>query len=778
MLYEIPLSWVENHELLINKYLRKWLGLSKNISSVALYCTKTPCPLPLTSFVSEFKKRKVGALKQLKDSIDPLIKSSVPTLNTGRKWKVADALRMAEHEVDIGAIQGVFYNGRSGFGSGYHKLLSDKQKVSKAIGKLNDDLLYEKAAKQTLQGQWTHWQNIIQRDFSFHSMLRMSPQLRSFAMGITYNTLASRSNLKRWGLLPDDSCPLCLKPKCTLQHVLSGCKTALADGRYRFRHDSILKTIAHFVQQHIDLQKRESSQAVPPMQDKNPHTASNLDKLHASLSKLLSKASDWVLLVDVKKQLVFPPHILSTKLRPDMVLYSQSTRRLIIIELTSPCEEHILVRHLEKTDKYMPLVKDCSAAGWATSFFAVEVGARGYVGSSLRKCFVELGISGKPLKLALNEVSDAACRASFWIWLRRDDEKEKFSSSSSNSFQTRVSAARDLIQRKHGFSKSSKRPSVPSAQKVHGNTAQAPSGKRQRCPSRSARVASKSHRGPAHTEENEVDPRQNDADRSSLVLVPRGIHNVANSCFMGSVLQFMKSFSMHLLPSGNQSLISSELSRCLSDLSSRNPQPLYPLSFSTVSRRHFNFADSSFEDAHEYITGLLLLFDQSPFQFSVSHSISCLSCDYSSYTCEPYFELQLPLSASSLTGCISAFQQPARLQDWKCPTCQILGNNEESFQIVSYPPVLLVVLKRFAHSNGRTTKLNNQVQWDEVLHLGGSKYCLMATISHHNSINSGHYTANVKSSGRWFKCNDASVTAISPTNKSSEVYLLAFEKTE
>ena len=215
-------------------------------------------------------------------------------------------------------------------------------------------------------------------------MLRMSPQIRSFAMGATYNTLASNRNLKRWGLLDDDKCMLCLKPKCTLQHVLSGCKTALADGRYRFRHDSILKSISHFIQQRIDKNKRET------------------EKLDATIKvgnskNLLLKATDWVFLVDLKRQLVFPSHICVTRLRPDIVLFSNSSRLLIIIELTAPCEENIAERHMFKLDHYSALVQECIGNGWQTSFFAVEVGARGYASSSMRKCFVDLGFIGNTL---------------------------------------------------------------------------------------------------------------------------------------------------------------------------------------------------------------------------------------------------------------------------------------------------------------------------------------------------------------------------------------------
>ena len=41
-------------------------------------------------------------------------------------------------------------------------------------------------------------------------------------------------------------CFSCLQPQ-TLQHVVSGCKIHLKEGRYNWRHDSILKTIADFI---------------------------------------------------------------------------------------------------------------------------------------------------------------------------------------------------------------------------------------------------------------------------------------------------------------------------------------------------------------------------------------------------------------------------------------------------------------------------------------------------------------------------------------------------
>ena len=45
-------------------------------------------------------------------------------------------------------------------------------------------------------------------------------------------------------------------------------------------------------------------------------------------------------MADLQTQFVFPAEIAITRLRPDIVMWSRSTRNLIIIELTVPWEEN------------------------------------------------------------------------------------------------------------------------------------------------------------------------------------------------------------------------------------------------------------------------------------------------------------------------------------------------------------------------------------------------------------------------------------------------------
>jgi len=51
--------------------------------------------------------------------------------------------------------------------------------------------------------------------------------------------------LHLWYGLPSAACVLCDAQNCTLHHVLVKCVKSLNDGRYTWRHDSVLINIEH-----------------------------------------------------------------------------------------------------------------------------------------------------------------------------------------------------------------------------------------------------------------------------------------------------------------------------------------------------------------------------------------------------------------------------------------------------------------------------------------------------------------------------------------------------
>jgi hypothetical protein len=84
-----------------------------------------------------------------------------------------------------------------------------------------------------------------------------------------------------------------------------------------------------------------------------------------------------------------------SKLKPDIVLINESTKDIIIGELTCPMEALMAYWHETKTKKYHDLANRIAEKGFTVRFFAFEVGCRGLVGKSLRKFLTALELPKK-----------------------------------------------------------------------------------------------------------------------------------------------------------------------------------------------------------------------------------------------------------------------------------------------------------------------------------------------------------------------------------------------
>ena len=98
----------------------------------------------------------------------------------------------------------------------------------------------------------------------------------------------------------------------------------------------------------------------------------------------------------------FVPHsIAPTTLRPDMVIFSNSNKKVIMAELTVPWEERMDEAQERKRAKYQELVEQCRSNGWSTLCEPFEVGCRGFAGRSLCRLLAKLGIVGLAKKRAI-----------------------------------------------------------------------------------------------------------------------------------------------------------------------------------------------------------------------------------------------------------------------------------------------------------------------------------------------------------------------------------------
>lgn len=112
----------------------------------------------------------------------------------------------------------------------------------------------------------------------------------------------------------------------SLQHILSGCKAALTQGRYEWRHDQVLRKLAEI----LETRRLEANRA-------SQTTSQQLIQFVSHGVRLRTAARVWSLLLprgecnmraDVDRQLKFPLEITSTSLWPDIMHWS-STRKVI-----------------------------------------------------------------------------------------------------------------------------------------------------------------------------------------------------------------------------------------------------------------------------------------------------------------------------------------------------------------------------------------------------------------------------------------------------------------
>ena len=91
-------------------------------------------------------------------------------------------------------------------------------------------------------------------------------------------------------------------------------------------------------------------------------------------------------------------------------------------ELTVPDEENMAQANLRKKCKYEDLIREGQKSGLQRMYFPVELGARGsFTGQSLRTCFRFLNLINKEIKVALFSVSKLALRATYTLWISRNN---------------------------------------------------------------------------------------------------------------------------------------------------------------------------------------------------------------------------------------------------------------------------------------------------------------------------------------------------------------------
>ena len=236
-------------------------------------------------------------------------------------WDVPRAVVDAESRLEFQNVIGYHQTSRAGFGSfkspsiprrnshEYRRLISD------LVSEVDENAYHAISVQLHLQGYWAKWCDLVKNDLSWKTLLAVASSLISFCLGATFDTLLSSSNLKRWRLTTESSCFLCRMSICTSAHILGTSKIALHQSRFSFRHDKLLCELVRILKNFLSSYKPNKSSVIGAI----------------------------------------PVFLAVSILRPDILLFSRSTKKVIITEITCPCEENMSQWYEEKSQKYYPL---------------------------------------------------------------------------------------------------------------------------------------------------------------------------------------------------------------------------------------------------------------------------------------------------------------------------------------------------------------------------------------------------------------------------------------
>ena len=425
VIYEVALSRVEIIEGRISRFIRKWLGLPKTLNNSAIYGKNGQLQLPFASIVEEYKAAKVRTVMTLRYSNDPAIQEDPPDVRTGRKWNAEETTSRAIESLHHADIVGSAQDTRQGLGMNKFKPFCHSSKkeqreaVVREVRKEESDRRRLHLVGCAVQGQCMRWEEfVVQRKITWKEIWAWEPARTSFLIKSTYDALPSPANLLRWKVQEEAKCRC--GAKGTTKHILSNCQLGL--NRYTWRHDQVLSVLVTAFQRKID---QFNAGNIPKTERRakiafHKEGCGSLSKTSKSTTADNRWKGKWELAADLESFLIFP--LVSTRQRPDIVIWNIKDNIGIILELTVPWEDNIEDAKQRKHERYEELIETCKESGWNVEYYHLAIGARGFIGRTLlnllkhRFCFTP-----SELRQVTVEAQQAAEKASLWIWIKRDD---------------------------------------------------------------------------------------------------------------------------------------------------------------------------------------------------------------------------------------------------------------------------------------------------------------------------------------------------------------------
>ena len=276
--------------LLATRYLKKWLGLCRSTTVAVIH---HPAVLNIPTLENWSTSAKISYLAAVAVSPDPMIQE-IAGIALSNQFALAYGITDTTRAALSTAIKSVESINRKTLARSAHALHAEvrEEKWDLSLGKLKVQGKFKDAC--SLEKENRIWNRIMDG---------LPPGQLSFVLRAASDTLPTPLNLCRWKYRTDPKCSLCGSNFPTVRHVLNSCPTSLEQGRFTWRHDSVLQKLVS---------------AILP-------TLSEGEKVYADLLNL--RACD-------NSSATIPEKIITTSARPDLVLVRE--KEVVLMELTIP----------------------------------------------------------------------------------------------------------------------------------------------------------------------------------------------------------------------------------------------------------------------------------------------------------------------------------------------------------------------------------------------------------------------------------------------------------
>jgi hypothetical protein len=452
--YDFDESFINSLQNNVDMYLKRWCQVPNSTSKSFLFRSREAMGIQLTSINSHYKSNQIVRMSLLKHSIDENARELYNIYlqkekHNNLKWKPATTLDTAERQVSH-ELKYPTQTEKKGIGS-QNKMNINNITQAEFRRRVCDYVRNEVSRGYTLrdhnlkmQGDYLKWDLSHNQPYelTWARLLQNSDKymIRFLFRSIT-NTSDTPYNRHLWwpSKFKSPLCVRCREKPGTIDHILAGCVYMLNQGRYTFRHDSVLSHIEQHLKKKIDhISSTQKSQKpthtnmfddtpiIPSLQSsfvrpgEKPRTQSR--KKHTA-SGILQRTTDWSIYTDIaacgrtRDILYTVGGCLFTNDRPDCVLVSHNLMSVVIIELTCPLEKNVNSQHVYKSGKYLWIKHMMGLSGWKVDIFAVEVSVRGCASSALRNCLKTLGFSANESRHVITDLQRTAIKSSAVIYM-------------------------------------------------------------------------------------------------------------------------------------------------------------------------------------------------------------------------------------------------------------------------------------------------------------------------------------------------------------------------